>query len=248
MKLREGPFFSMADPAGVADHLRGRSVSSFICPPSALTVRNGDGGLFLCHANGSGREFPLRRAFVLKVFNWHNAHHRLLDVLSGGTLAALLTDLLHGIRSREVTVHLEGGEALTVTSPRYNLIRDEEVINACTRIGIDTVSRDDYRLRAVVKRSLSGTSRAPALEHLASIRKRLGGMIGEWKSVAALSGIGSASTVYDLFNVITAEAKSCDLALRVRLETLAGDLLLGKIQTAGASTMERDPREEEHIL
>jgi hypothetical protein len=51
------------------------------------------------------------------------------------------------IRSGDVAVTTENGEAISILSGRYSPLSDLEVIERCSDIGIAEVSRDDFQLR-----------------------------------------------------------------------------------------------------
>jgi hypothetical protein len=308
MPLREGPAFVAAKPDKVIDHLRARTLSAFMCPaPSLSVIAEGDD--LLLRLAKDERSWPLRRSFVLKMFNWHNVPRALETMFEPATLAAMLTDLLRSMHGGEVTVRLEGGEALTVTSGRFNLVPDLDVIHACRPLGIDSVTRDDFRLRVYVamrgkiepvpgdvcgygynahnsetgfsalemthfvlryicsngavfpsaKRerrihygyregelhaflarqieevdrsreevitALRRSTALPARDTLASVRGRLGAIVGRSRVGDILGGIAPSASLFDLFNVLTAEARDFDAYPRLQLETLAGNLVM----------------------
>jgi hypothetical protein len=315
MPLRDGKEFTLAKPDEVVDWLRGRPVTAFQCAVRSLTVHAEGDELLLIHKNGLIRAFPLRRSFALKLLRWYDMPQRLEEILTAKTLAALLTDLLRGIRSGDVTVHLEGEDALTITSRRYNLIRDLDVIKCCGPLGIDAITRDDFRLRVYMKitdktepvpgdvcgfgynafnsetgfcalsishfvlryvcsngaianvgesvrrvhyghkegtlhaflkeriermresrvtleRALRSSVDQPAGERFTEAKKRLSNLIGHGRTSDALAEFGPSSPVYSLFNAITAEARSGSAESRARLESLAGDLLVGTLSAS----------------
>ena len=143
----EGREFDAAEPEEVVDFLRSRRIEKIHVPPEDLHVVN-DGKVFYLHCSyGQLREFLMRRAFVRKLLRWFNFPPRLLDRLDIDTATMVLNDLLLNIVSGDVTVTVECGEALTVTSARYSEIADLDIIERCRSLGVEYVSRNDYFMR-----------------------------------------------------------------------------------------------------
>jgi hypothetical protein len=147
MELRRGIEYNEAPPLEVADHLRSRHLETIVTQPDRLHVSNNSSELFLRIANGRIREFPVRTAFVFKLLKWFSFPTRQMSFLSDDSLVSILNDYLLRIRSGEVAVRVEDGEALTVLSGKYSPLPDLEVIERCDQIGISGVSRDDFQLR-----------------------------------------------------------------------------------------------------
>jgi len=143
----EGREFVTSEPEEVMDFLRSRSIRKLRVPPEDLHIVN-DGKQFFLHCSfGLLEEFPVRKAFIRKMFRWFSVHPRLLARLDIDTATMVLNDLLLNITSGDVTVTIENGEALTVTSARYSEIADLEVVERCRALGIDRISRNDYFMR-----------------------------------------------------------------------------------------------------
>ena len=147
MELRSGVEFDAAEPLDVVDHLRSRRLETIVTEPDRLHVSTDGSDLFLRIANGRIREFPVRATFVFKLLKWFSFPTRQMSLLSDETMASILNDYLLRIRSSEVAVRVENGDALTILSEKYSPLSDLEVIEQCDGIGISGVSRDDFQLR-----------------------------------------------------------------------------------------------------
>jgi hypothetical protein len=144
---KEGREFVAAEPEEVIDFLRCRSSEALRLPPENMHVVN-DGKLFYLHCSYDGlREYPVRKAFVAKLLRWFSVPRRVLDRLDIDTATMVLNDLLLNITSGDVTVTIENGDALTVTSARYSEITDLGIIERCRPLGIERISRNDYFMR-----------------------------------------------------------------------------------------------------
>ncbi len=98
-------------------------------------------------ANGSVHEYPVRRSMVDKLLRWHHIDRWMLNKASNETAISFLNDLLLSIKSSNVRIYVENGDAKTITSNRYTEFFDDEVLKACADLKISTVSRTDKVLR-----------------------------------------------------------------------------------------------------
>jgi hypothetical protein len=98
-------------------------------------------------ANGAVHEFPVRRSMVDKLLKWHHINSWTLNKASSETTISFLNDLLLSIKSMNVRIYLEDGDAKTITSSRYTEFMDDDVLNACDNLLISKVSRTDKVLR-----------------------------------------------------------------------------------------------------
>lgn len=147
MILLEGPEFINAEPKVVAQYLSTTSRESVSVSPPNLTVRNDGKLLILQILNGKVREYPIRRSFLYKLLKWYSFPINQLHRMSIDTVTSLCNDYVLNFRSETVTVKTELGEALTITSPRYNELTDLEVIDMCAGLGIKEISRNDFFMR-----------------------------------------------------------------------------------------------------
>ena len=144
---RNGPEFVEAEPAEVIDFLRGRQVQKVKIPPENAHIVN-DGKEFYLHCSHNGlKEYPLRDTFLTKVFRWYNVPRRLMAYLDIDTITSILNDLLLNINSDHITVTIEDGDALTITSPHYSELSDLDAIKMCEPLGIRRISRNDFFMR-----------------------------------------------------------------------------------------------------
>ena len=102
---------------------------------------------FIRIANGSIHEFPVRQSMVEKLLRWHHIDKWMLNNASNETTISFLNDLLLSIKSTNVRIYLENGEAKTITSNRYTEFSDDAVMKACDNFTIAKVSRTDKVLR-----------------------------------------------------------------------------------------------------
>lgn len=74
--------------------------------------------------------------------------------------------------------------------------------------------------------SIKDLSKKPASDFINSVNRKVESYLGKYESKNFFSEMRKEATLYDLFNVVTDKAKKYDLAKRVSLENLAGDLIL----------------------
>ncbi len=98
-------------------------------------------------ANGAIHEYPVRQSMVEKLLRWHHLDRWMLKNASNETTISFLNDLLLSIKSSNVRIYLENGEAKTITSSRYTEFSDDAVLKACENFDIGKVSRTDKVLR-----------------------------------------------------------------------------------------------------
>ena len=147
MDYRSGPEYSQADMGEVLEFLRGRRLKKYVLPPDRLHVVNDGREHFLRISDGKTGEYPVRGSFLFKLLKWYGFPSRQLDRLSIDTVTSVLNDYLLAIPGGEVNVTLEDGEAVSLTSSRYNELSDIEVLECAERVGVACVSRNDYFMR-----------------------------------------------------------------------------------------------------
>ena len=147
MEYRSGPEFSQADIREVRDFLRGRRIEKCVLPPENLHIVNDGREHFLRISNGTTGEYPVRGSFLFKLLKWYAFPSRQVDRLSIDTVTSVLNDYLLAIPGGDVNVTLEDGEAVSLTSSRYNELSDMEVLDCAERVGVACVSRNDYFMR-----------------------------------------------------------------------------------------------------
>jgi hypothetical protein len=147
MEYRTGAEFSQADIREVRDFLGGRSLKKYVLPPDRLHVVNDGREHFLRISNGKTGEYPVRGSFLFKLLKWYSFPSRQIDRLSIDTVTSVLNDYLLAIPGGDVNVTVEDGEALSLTSMRYNELSDTEVLDCAERAGVASVSRNDYFMR-----------------------------------------------------------------------------------------------------
>ena len=147
MEYRTGAEFSQADVREVRDFLGGRSLKKYVLPPDRLHVVNDGREHFLRISNGKTGEYPVRGSFLFKLLKWYSFPSRQIERLSIDTVTSVLNDYLLAIPGGDVNVTVEDGEALSLTSMRYNELSDTEVLDCAERVGVASVSRNDYFMR-----------------------------------------------------------------------------------------------------
>jgi hypothetical protein len=147
MEYRSGPEFSQADMGDVLDFLRERRLKKYVLPPDRLHVVNDGREHFLRISDGKTGEYPVRGSFFFKLLKWYGFPSRQVDRLSIDTVTSVLNDYLLAIPGGEVNVTIEDGEAVSLTSSRYNELSDIEVLECAERVGVACVSRNDYFMR-----------------------------------------------------------------------------------------------------
>lgn len=145
--LRGGIEFSQAPPDEVIDFLHNRSLAEFTTQPDRLHIANDGKTLILQVSNGCIHEYPVRKAFLFKLLKWFSFPIAQIPRLDIDTVTSILNDYLVAIRSGEVTITVEDGDALTITSRSYTKLADLEVLKICSLLGVDSVSRSDFFLR-----------------------------------------------------------------------------------------------------
>ncbi len=147
MEYRSGPEFSQAEAGEVRDFLKSRRLKKFVLPPDRLHVVNDGREHFLRISNGKTGEYPVRGSFIFKLLKWYRFPSRQIEHLSIDTMSSVLNDYLLAIPGGDVNVTLEDGEAVSLTSNRYNELSDLEVLDCAGRAGVACVSRNDFFLR-----------------------------------------------------------------------------------------------------
>jgi hypothetical protein len=147
LELKQGPVFNQSEPAEVLDFLRTRRRETFAVSPESLRIAVAGKEMTLQMTGGNSGEFPLRRSFFLKLLKWYSFPASAAARLNGETVASVMNDFLLAIKGETVNVTIEDGEALTITSSRYSELSDLTVIQASHRLGIKTISRDDFVTR-----------------------------------------------------------------------------------------------------
>lgn len=310
VQLREGSTFDMAEPAEVVDFLRSRKIRRYNVAADRLHITTDGTGFFLQVMNGGVKEYPVRRAFVRKLFRWFSMPPRQLERLGMDTLASVLNDFLISIRSGEVTVKIEDGETLSITSSRYSEIQDLDILALVEHLNVERISRDDFltriytritsraepvpgdpcglaynilnsetgfqalsvqhfllryicsngatigsasrkesrvhfgyskeALQAFVKAEiafrlkesekildkLNKSVQRPAADSLDEVTERLGAVAGKKRARELLSDAGDSPSMFHIANLVSAFAQTLDIRNRLRLEHLAGELML----------------------
>ena len=147
MKLRKGSVFNEAAPDKVIEFLENRELETLRLPAEQLHVGIEGEELILQVMNGKVREYPVRESFFLKLLKWGSLPLAGVRKLSIETIAGIMNDLLLSISSGDVTVKIENGEALAITSHRYSELPDLEVIRTALPLGITGITRTDFFLR-----------------------------------------------------------------------------------------------------
>ncbi len=147
MNLRHGQTFAEAAPEEVVDFLRDRRLQEFQVDPQNLHVVNDGTMLLLRMSRGGVSEYPVREVFLHKLLKWYGFPARHLGRLNIDTVSSILNDFLLNIRSGDVTLKVENGEALSITSGRYNNISDLEVLELARSLGVASISRNDFFMR-----------------------------------------------------------------------------------------------------
>ncbi len=300
----------MADPAEVVDFLRSRKIRKYTIPADRLHITTDGTGFFLQVMNGGVKEYPVRRAFVQKLFKWFSMPPAQLKRLGMDTLASVLNDFLISIRSGEVTVKIENGEALSITSSKFSEIQDLDILRLVRHLHVERISRDDFLTRiytrmtsraepvpgdlcglaynilnsetgfqalsiqhfllryvcsngatvssasrkerrvhygyskaaleefleaeiaareeesAEIIKKLNQSVHRPATDSLYEVTERLGTVAGKKPARELLSDMGDNPSMFQLANLVSAYARTLDIRRRLRLEQLAGELIV----------------------
>ncbi|MDH3252009.1 MAG: hypothetical protein OEM41_04405 [Ignavibacteria bacterium] len=145
--VKEGREFTQADPKEVSDFLNARNLQRLEVQPDRLHIAHDGRGLLLHISNGRIHEYAVRKSFLFKLLKWFSFPLNQLHRLNIDTISSILNDFLLDIRSGDVTVTVENGEALTITSRSYSRLCDLDVLDICEPWGVAQVSRNDYFMR-----------------------------------------------------------------------------------------------------
>jgi len=163
VNLARGLTFAEAAPGEVVDFLRSRRLQEFRVAPQNLHIANDGTRLILQMYKGGVSEYPLREAFLLKLLKWYGFPARHMGRLSIDTVSSILNDHLLSIKSGDVTMKVENGEALSLMSGKYNSISDLDVLELAKPFGVVSISRNDFFMR-VYTRIRERTSPVPGEE------------------------------------------------------------------------------------
>lgn len=157
--LREGRVFDEAPVEEVETFLRERSLRFHTVAPERLRLADAGKTLVLEITNGSIHQYPVRRTMLLKLLKWFGFPLRLLDRLGVETVLGVANDFLLGIRSGDVTVMVEDGEALGITSGRYTRLEDLAILHRFSSPGVEKASRTDFFTRMYIPRTSAAAIR-----------------------------------------------------------------------------------------
>lgn len=146
-----GSTFAEAAPGEVSDFLRSRRMQEFRVAPQNLHISNDGSRLILRMCKGGVSEFPLREAFLLKLLKWHGFPARHVGRLSIDTVCSILNDHLLSIKSSDVTLKVENGEALSLMGGNYNPISDLDVLDLAQPLNVVSISRNDFFTRVYTR-------------------------------------------------------------------------------------------------
>lgn len=148
MKFAEQKTFIREKPDKVISYLKNVQREVIKVKPYNLRLVTGKGSdsekVLLMVVNGEEKFFEVRESFLHKLMKWYSFPLYILDRLSTETILSAANDFLLNIKSDDVFVKLENGQALTITSGRYADLPDLEILNLCSELGIDIVSRNDF--------------------------------------------------------------------------------------------------------
>ncbi len=157
MNLGEGRIFRRAGVAEVADFLKSRNLLFYKLSPEKLSINNDGRTLFLqLFLNGKVKEYPMRKSFYLKLLRWFSFTENKFRQFGIDTITSILNDFLLSIKSDEVNIKIEDGEALTITSNKYTEVNDLEVIEMAGTLGIESIDRNDFFTRIYSEIKLKG--------------------------------------------------------------------------------------------
>lgn len=149
-KVFDGPQFKDEKADKVLDYLKSRQRNEIISPANKFQIFAHDGYLYLKLINGQERSYPVREAFIIKLINWYHLPLRMINLYDLETVIHILNNTLRLIKGR-VTVVTENHEALTILSDSYTFIEDVKLIERCSQIGIDSITRNDFFTRIYLK-------------------------------------------------------------------------------------------------
>jgi len=147
MEYRSGPEYSQAEAGEVRDFLMRRNLKKYLLPPDRLYMVNDGHEHFLRISNGQTTEYPVRGSFLFKLLKWYKFPSRQVHRLSIDTITSILNDYLLAIPGNQVNVTVENGEAVSITSNKYNELSDIEVLDGARTVGVACVSRNDFFMR-----------------------------------------------------------------------------------------------------
>jgi len=145
-ELSSGQMFRLAPPAQVVDFLRSRETESVDDNASSFRVSMHGRRFILEHVNGAVQQWPMRHAFFQKLLRWYHVPRKPLYRMEADALLPFLNGILRLI-NKSVTVRIEDGEALTITSPLFADVRDLDVLDRFTQ-PIEKITRTDFLMRA----------------------------------------------------------------------------------------------------
>jgi len=151
IRTKSGITFNNSPAKEVVDYFRSRELRKIEISPLALNVFNCNRHMFVRVKTDKYEEYPVRTSFLQKMLRWHNLPVDLPSKISPETLMALLNESFHTIKSGNIFVNLEDGEAKTVVSNYFCDLNNLEILGAVANQKVEKISHDDYMTRFFTK-------------------------------------------------------------------------------------------------
>lgn len=151
MQLIQGPKFNLAKPEVVIDHLARLDIKVLYLNPTNLKIIKENEGLCLHVYQGTTTTYAIRESFLYKLLKWFGISHYNIKHFSIDTVVAICNDNLNSISNNpyhsKVSIQIENGEAIGITSSNFTRIQDMDIINLSEKYEIEAISRDDFSMR-----------------------------------------------------------------------------------------------------
>ncbi len=143
---KSGTFFNCRPLSDVREFLENRNVAMFEEQSANLEVVQHDAGAFLRRRSSSEKGLPIRQTFFDKLMRWHQFPLQTLYRMEPDELLPLINASLRLI-NKNVVIHVEDGDALTIVSKNYARIADDQLLDRVGSSDIEQVTRTDHFIR-----------------------------------------------------------------------------------------------------
>jgi hypothetical protein len=157
MKTIEGKIFEMKPAEEVIDFLQSRDQRKIELSPKKVGIVNNDGLLFVRILTSKNEEYPIRTSFLKKLLKWNSLPEDFVNKISNELFIQVINETLQNFKSWYVDIHLENGEAKTVTSKLYSEVSNLEIYEVIKDLEISKISHNDYITRFYTKKKFEAT-------------------------------------------------------------------------------------------
>ena len=157
MKTIEGKIFEMKPVEQVIEFLKSRDQRKVELSPKKVELVNNEGLLFIRILTNKYEEYPIRTSFLKKLLRWNSLPEDFVNKISNELFIKVLNETLQNFKSWYVDIHLENGEAKTITSKLYTEVSNLEIYEVIKDLRISKISHNDFMTRFYTRKKFEAT-------------------------------------------------------------------------------------------